>query len=76
MADWLTRVLYRIRELVEMGRVRFTHKALEELEELEPEIAEEDVYTLLAYLERSDFDTRIVSTMTSEWMRTNSDGDR
>lgn len=68
MADWLTRVLSRIRELVELGRVRFTFKALEELEALDPELAEEDVYTLLTYLERSDFDARIASTRTGEWM--------
>ncbi len=43
-------------------------KALEEIEALEPELAEEDVYAVVARLERRDFTGRFVSKRTDEWM--------
>ena len=68
MASWLTRVLKQIQALAAQGRVRFTTKALFELEELEPELAEEDVYDLLTRLRRGDFTGRLRSRSTGEWM--------
>ena len=68
MASWLTFALKRIRELAVQGRVRFTVKALFEIEELDPELAEEDVCDLLARLESEDFISRFRSRSTGEWM--------
>ncbi len=68
MAHWLTHALKRIRVLAARDRVRLTMKALEEIEAFDPELAEEDVFAIVARLERHDFTRRLVSTTTGEWL--------
>ncbi len=68
MADWLTRALRRIRKLAAQDRIRLTMKVLEEIEALDLELAEEEVFALIARLERQDCVGRLVSKATGEWL--------
>ena len=65
---WLPAVLVRIRTLAEVGRVRFTYKALWELARLGLGLDEDDGCGILAGLRSSDFTERIVSEHSGEWM--------
>ncbi len=68
MLNWLPSTLHRLQDLASRGRVRFTIKALEEIEELSSELSIEDVYFVLANLQQDDFVERFVSEKTHEWM--------
>ncbi len=68
MPNWLASILHRLQDLASRGRVRFTVKALEEIEELSSELSIEDVYFVLANLQQDDFVERFVSEKTDEWM--------
>jgi len=68
MPRWLPRILEEIRDLACRYRVRFTHKALDELAELEIDIDEQDVCEILATLTAREFADRIAATRTGEWM--------
>ncbi len=68
MAHWLTRAVKRIRELATQDRIRLTMKAVEEIEALDPELTEEDVFAVVGQLERHDFTGRLVSKATGEWL--------
>jgi Motility quorum-sensing regulator, toxin of MqsA len=65
---WLPAILARIRELAAQRKVRFTMKALRELAGLGMGLDEEDARDVLASLIASEFDERLRSTKTSEWM--------
>jgi len=66
MPRWLPRILLRIHELVAQGRVRFTHKANEELKALS--LNEEDGLEIIAGLAAKDYAARLTSEVTGEWM--------
>lgn len=66
MPKWLPRVLQGIRDLVWNGRVRFTHKANEELKALG--LNQEDGLEIIAGLVAKDFSARLTSETTGEWM--------
>ncbi len=68
MPNWLPSILHRLQDLASRGRVRFTVKALEEIEELSSELSIEEVYFVLANLQQDDFVERFVSEKTDEWM--------
>ncbi len=68
MPCWLSGALRRIRELAAGRRVRFTHKAFEEIAGLDLELDEEDACDILAGLERRESAGRRVSETTGEWM--------
>jgi hypothetical protein len=65
---WLPTVLARIRELAAQRRVRFTMKALRGLAALDMGLDEEDACDVLANLATSEFDERLRSKKTGEWM--------
>ena len=65
---WLPKVLVRIRALASVGRVRFTYKALRELALLDLGLDEGDACDIIAGLTPADFQERIVSERTGEWM--------
>lgn len=65
---WLPAILARIRELAAQGKVRFTMKALRELAGIGMGLDEEDACEVLASLMASEFDERLRSTKTGEWM--------
>ena len=65
---WLPAILLRIRELAVQRKVRFTMKALRELAGLGMGLDEEDACDVLARLIASEFDERLRSTKTGEWM--------
>lgn len=68
MPNWLPNILHRLQDLASRGRVRFTAKALEEIEELSSELSIEDFYFVLANLHQADFVERFMSEKTAEWM--------
>ncbi|MBN1656167.1 MAG: type II toxin-antitoxin system MqsR family toxin [Deltaproteobacteria bacterium] len=68
MAQWLSRILKRIKELAAQHRVRLTYKALYEMALIEYGLDYEDVCHVLSKLTTHDFDARIVSETTKEWM--------
>ncbi len=68
MPHWLPSILQRLQDLASRGQVRFTVKALEEIEELSSELSIEEVYFVLANLQQADFVERFVSEKTAEWM--------
>ena len=65
---WLTITLIRIHQHAEQGRVRFTLKALQELEQLDLGLDEEDGVHIVADLSAGDFAERARSSLTGEWM--------
>lgn len=65
---WLPPLLTQIRQLVEQGRVRFTYKAVRELTRLGVGLDEDDACDILAGLRQLDFNHRLVSEHTGEWM--------
>jgi hypothetical protein len=65
---WLPTILVRIRELAAQREVRFTMKALRELAGLGMGLDEEDACEVLANLIASEFDERLRSKKTGEWM--------
>ena len=68
MPRWLENVLARVRELASAGKVRFTHKALRELADLDLGLDEDDCCVVLKELSAPDSAGRIRSTITGEWM--------
>lgn len=64
----LSSILDAIRDHAGAGRVRFTLKALHELEQLELGLDERDVCDVLSALRPNDFIGRLVSHITHEWM--------
>jgi len=68
MPNWLPGILHRLQDLASRGRVRFTVKALEEIEELSSELTLEDVGFVLANLQLADFVERFRAEKTNEWM--------
>jgi len=68
MPRWLEIVLARVHELASAGKVRFTHKALQELASLDLGMDEGDCLDLLRGLRAPDSVGRIKSTITGEWM--------
>lgn len=68
MAGWLQRVPARIRAQAGKQRVRFTHKALEEIALLELDLDEADCCDILAALTAADAAARVVAHATGEWM--------
>ena len=65
---WLPAILARIRALAAQRAVRFTMKALRELAGLGMGLDEEDACEVLANLIASEFDRRVRSKKTGEWM--------
>ncbi len=68
MPRWLSEVLGRIGQLAAARRVRFTHKAFEEIAAVELELDEEDACDILASLERRESAGRRLSERTGEWL--------
>ena len=66
--NWLPAIIDRLRTLTVAGDVRFTQKALRELALLELGFDETDVCEILAGLQESDFRSRVVSTITQEYL--------
>ena len=60
------RLLARIRQFVADGRIRFTNKALDELDDLE--LNESDCLDVISKLEASDYSKRVGSRSSDEWM--------
>ena len=65
---WLPKTIGQIQQLVQAGHVRFTLKALRELTTLELSLDETDICEILAGLHESDFRSRIISTITQEYL--------
>lgn len=65
---WLPGIIDRIRQLAQEGQVRFTLKAVRELAQLELGLDETDACEILEGLKNSDFRSRIVSTITPEYL--------
>lgn len=65
---WVEDILARVRELASAGRVRFTHKALRELTDLDLGLDENDCCDVLMGLTAFDSARRFRSTITGEWM--------
>ena len=68
MARWVWWAVARIRTLGVTGRVRFTHKPLEELYRLDLGLDESDAADVLALLAPSEVAGRVRSSRTGEWM--------
>jgi hypothetical protein len=68
MSTWLTRVIDKVHELAARGRVRFTHKALNEIATIGMGLDEEDACRILSGLEAGDSVGRISSETNGEWM--------
>ena len=68
MPRWLKGVLTRIHGLAEARKVRFTHKALQEMATLSLGLDEDDCCEVLQRLSAADFADRIESEITGEWM--------
>lgn len=68
MERWLWRVLTRIHKLADEGRVRFTYKALRELEALDLGFDDSDACKLLSDLTTSDCTGRLRSEPRGDWM--------
>ena len=68
MPRWLPGVLRKIRSLAEEGKVRFTLKALREMASLGFGLDESDACDILQRLRAADFQERIASETTGEWM--------
>lgn len=66
VSRWKHRVLERIRELIRLGFVRFTQKALRELAQLG--LSVHDALEILAELTVSDLADRKLSQVTGEWL--------
>ena len=64
----LSDLLSRIRTLATRGHVRFTYKALRELSQLGIGLDEDDACDILVGLTQGDFEERIASEHTGEWM--------
>lgn len=65
---WLTTTLIRIHQHAAQGSVRFTLKALQELDELGLGLDEDDGLDIVANLSARDFSERVLSSLTNEWM--------
>ncbi len=68
MSRWLAAVLKRVGACTEAGKVRFTHKALTELAELDLGLDEADAVDVLRRLTGRDGAARVRSRQTGEWM--------
>ena len=68
MPRWLQGVLRRVRALAAEGKVRFTHKALCELAELDFGLDDRDACRILAGLTAGDAVGRTASEHTGEWL--------
>ncbi|MBI5488924.1 MAG: type II toxin-antitoxin system MqsR family toxin [Deltaproteobacteria bacterium] len=68
MPGRLREVLRRVRALAVAGSVRFTHKALCELAELDLGLDETDACRILAGLTTGDAVGRAASDLTGEWL--------
>ena len=66
MPRGLTKIVARVRALAAQRAVRFTLKALRELSSLG--LDELDAFEALADLKTADFDDKITSVVTGEWM--------
>jgi hypothetical protein len=66
MPRWLPRILARVRRLAAERRVRFTLKALQELQTLD--LDADDAVDVLGGLGVRDSAGRLASTATAEWM--------
>lgn len=66
MPRWLPRTLTQIRALARSGKVAFTLKALRELTLLD--LDAEDACEVISDLGLGDFDSRLRSALTPEWM--------
>jgi len=68
MPRWLRDILPRIRELAHAKRVRFTYKALRELDDLGLGLDSDDCCDVLEHLTVADSDGRFRSLIGNEWM--------
>ncbi len=68
MPRWLQNVLTRVRRLASAGKVRFTHKALRELVDLDLGLDQDDCCDVLKRLTATDSAGRIRSAISGEWM--------
>jgi MqsR (Motility quorum-sensing regulator) toxin of toxin-antitoxin system len=68
MERWLWRVLPRVHELAEQGRIRFTNKALDELSDLGLDLI--DASEILCALTTRECVERIRSEHTDKWLYT------
>lgn len=68
MPRWLTRALTRIRNLARTDRVSFTRKAITERGLLRLGLTERDAIALLADIRVAQFDRRLRSRDSGEWL--------
>lgn len=68
MPRWLPRVLARIRRLAVDGKVKFTQKALRELEALDLGLNEHDGAAVVLGLTARECARRVFSPETAEWL--------
>ena len=68
MPRWLSRVLARIHRLAAEGKVRFTEKALRELEALDLGLNEHDGAEVVIGLTARECAGRVFSPETAEWL--------
>jgi len=68
MPRWLPRVLARIHRLAAEGKVRFTEKALRELEALDLGLNEHDGAEVVIGLTARECAGRVFSPETAEWL--------
>ena len=68
MPRWLQAVLRRVRTHAAAGHVRFTHKALCELADLDLGLDERDACRILSGLTAGDAGGRTVSEHVGEWL--------
>ena len=66
MPRWLPRALRRLRALARAGRLRYTHKAMEEIAGLG--LTRDDVREIVAGLRPGDAPTRVRSVRSGEWL--------
>ena len=68
MPRWPTKVITRIRRLTAAGKIRFTSKAVHEITVLGIPLTEQDCRIVVMSLSFEEFDTRVRSSVSTEWL--------